>query len=1154
MKKILSALISIILLIGAVGITPVMAIELPGTFTFIDTCYSPQKNLYVAIVKDLKDTANTPAKVIASTNGYDWEITKDKLTPAKHFGHPETRQVIVWWEAEEKFVMSINNRTLISDDARNWVESPNAEMAGANTTVETNGKQLALAAGATVKVFDSMDSPAKKYPLGDAGAISKTIGLTPKTTADESMMYAVGDQYKTWYFNAAGVKTTQTQNISVHPVDMAWSDAFDGWVLVNKTPVLRILNRNETPKYTSFSVMKLSDGTDNTEKFTGLGVGKDNVVVGTENGRMLVAPHDISSLTVDVPWIIAEGGNGSECNEEVRSITEVNDGMFLVASEHKLFMLMEDGDGVWRFYDTAKDGIELEETRFEIPASGTFTTTLNPMHYNYKGEPSEDEIAALVLMTERLPEGITCTQASDTSIQLSIDSTATGGHELSFTAMTKSGKQKEFTVTVVNEDHIEITGRDRLAVPLTGEEAEKYEYTVEVIGTDGEKMSRETAINVDKMPDGAVFDDSTKTFIIDSSVKSGELVFTGYSKTKPDNKLEKTVSVEGRAPEEIVFNEPQTEVFIPDEGTGEFAYAATVYDQIEKEIKNVLNTATNQIVALKLDWTVEPKDIESMNGITIDKDTGVLSVDHSAVMGTITIKAEERTTHDTAELDVTISYTDLRMAKEDLSEFTIDTTQPVTQDINLIKTGKFESEISWRSSDEDIIKTDGKVIRPSREDKKVTITGTSKKNSASTSVKYELVVTKADNLCTNGDLADGTYTGWTPMTETLLSIVKDGEDNVLNVNGKGAYQVITFTNDSSYAFKAKVKAQSGAKIKLVSQKCGTITEITANGDWQDIAASYDFRKQKKSFDDNIYIECSSGLQIKGLTVWEITLELNEVASAVNRAVYTKNASDINAAKALLDKFYAIPIRNELYKKVNQINSSTGGTGGGSGGSAPSKKNQSPSDANTNTPVISIPVSVPSNDNTADELDTFLLRFKDMKNHWARADVEYMAELGIVNGDENDIFRPDDSVSRAEFATMITLAMGQEAMPYENSFFDIISEDCYSGYVQTVKSNDYMSGYDGLFKPNDAITREELARVIVSAYNSKANTKLQTGKTLYFNDIDDISYWAYDYIVEAADMGFIYGITDELFAPKLPATRAQAAVMLKRVYDKLNPSA
>lgn len=1159
MKKILSALISVMLLIGAVGITPVMAVELPGTFTFIDTCYSPQKDLYVAVVKDLENTANTPAKVLASTNGYDWEITKDKLDLAKHFGHPENRQVIVWWEAEEKFVMCINNRTLISEDARNWVESPNADMAGSNTTVETNGKWLVLAAGATVKVFESMDAPAKKYPLGDSGAIAKTIGLTPSTTADENMMYAVGDQYKTWYFNAEGTKTTQTQNISVHPVDMAWSDALDGWVLINKTPVFRVLKHEETPRYTNFNSMKLSDGTDNTEKFTGMGVGKDYIVVGTESGRMLVAPNDPSSLTVDVPWVIAEGGNGSECNEEIRSISEVKDGMFMVASKTKMFMLMQEGD-TWRFYDTDKDAIALDKTRFEIPVSGTFTTTLNPVHYNYKGEPSEDKVAVIDLMTASLPAGIKSEPISDTSIKLSIDSTVKGGHQLEYRAITTSGKMKTFTVTIVDEGVIQITGRDRLAIPLKEEEPEIYEYAVDVVGTDGENMSRETAIKIEKMPEGVVFDNAAKTFTVDKNVKSGELVFTGYSVTNPDNKLEKTVTITGRAPENVVFNEPQTECFIPNEGTSEFKYSATIYDQIEKEMKRVLNTSTNQIVDAKLDWTVAPKEIESIDGISIDNDTGILSVDHSAVLGTVTIKAEEHTTKAFAELDVTLNYTDLRMAQEDLAEFTIDESVPVTEKyISLPRKGKyFESEISWRSSDETLMDSGfGMVNRPSRQDKKVTLIGTSKHGTASTSVKYELVIKKADNLCPawiSVNPPQAIY--WKPMTDTVVRVVQDGEDYVVHSNGRGAYQTLMLTNDSSYALKATVKASQGGTIKLVSQTGGTLAEITANGEWQTIEAQYDTRKQKAQFGDNIYLQYNGSLKIKDLVVWEITLELNEVTAAVNKAAYTKNSADINAAKALLDKFYDIPVRNELYKKVNQINSSAGGSGGGGGGggSTSSNKHQPPSLADTGEPVVSIPIKTPSNDNTADELDTFLLRFKDMKNHWARKDVEYMAELGIVNGDENDIFRPDDSVSRAEFATMITLAMGQEAMPYENSFFDIVSDDWYSGYVQNVKTNDYMSGYDGLFKPDAPITREELARVIVSAYNHKSNTKLETGKTLYFNDIDEVSYWAYDYIVEAADMGFIYGMTDELFAPKLPATRAQAAVMLKRVHEKLNPSA
>ena len=152
--------------------------------------------------------------------------------------------------------------------------------------------------------------------------------------------------------------------------------------------------------------------------------------------------------------------------------------------------------------------------------------------------------------------------------------------------------------------------------------------------------------------------------------------------------------------------------------------------------------------------------------------------------------------------------------------------------------------ISWRSSNEDVIKTDGTVIRPSREDKKVTITGVSKKNAASTEVKYELVVKKADNLCINGDLTEDTVQGWFPKDNTVLSIIKDNEENVLNSSGTGAYQVLTLTNDSSYGFVAKVKATKGSKIRLISEKGGTIAEATATGDYQDIKASYDYRKQR----------------------------------------------------------------------------------------------------------------------------------------------------------------------------------------------------------------------------------------------------------------------------------------------------------------------
>ena len=68
------------------------------------------------------------------------------------------------------------------------------------------------------------------------------------------MRYAVGDQYKIWYFDAEGTKTTLTSNISAQPYDMEYVEGFNGWVMINGTAVLRILVNDETTKYNNFSV------------------------------------------------------------------------------------------------------------------------------------------------------------------------------------------------------------------------------------------------------------------------------------------------------------------------------------------------------------------------------------------------------------------------------------------------------------------------------------------------------------------------------------------------------------------------------------------------------------------------------------------------------------------------------------------------------------------------------------------------------------------------------------------------------------------------------------------------------------------------------------------------------------------------------------
>ena len=1128
------------MLLNTAAISPVSAESvLSGDYTFVDTCYSPEKGLYVTVAKKLSEKTYTPAQIWVSDDMENWKKTKD-FSQAIHNANPETRQTIVWWDAMQMFVVQMNNKVYYSQDAAKWTAVTNDNINGSNQTITTNGDKLVISSRARIKVCSNLEDDPEIFVI-DATANNNTYGKAIGVTPNEPYTYMVTDWYKTWMINPDGNLLSATPNLSAHPFEMVWVDAFGGWIVVNGTSVLRILSGSEV-KYSNFGSMVLSDGTSNEAAFTAAEATSDYVVVGTDDGSFYIAPNDSSSLTIDVPWEIMQTGTANENAEKIRSITAVDNERFLAVSDKTIFMLDRDEEGLWKYYDVSAADMALDYSRIEIPAEGTFTCRLEPVNYNCKGDVSEDPIISFELKSS-LPEGITSEPDGDTAAELSIDSSVTGGHQLKYKAVTEKGMTKEFTITIVDEDHVEIRGLDEAAVPLENEEPEFYEYSAVAVGTDGLDMAREVSLEPISIPDGAEYDSDNKRLILNSGVSNCDIVFRAQSICKPSNSAEKTVKVSLREPRRMELVSGETELYIPDSGSSEITYAVKIYDQMGKEMARVQPI-----------WSITPVGTETTDAVSIDANTGILKIDSSAVLGTIKIKAVSDIKEDVNyETEVNLLYTDLRKALEDISEFTIDTSQPITENINIMPKRTFGSTVVWRSSDESLIKTDGTVIRPSRADKEVTLTQVVKQNRASTEKKYQLTVKKADNLLTNGDFSAGTADGWQAKEGADFTLLEEGENKVLKVTG-GTYRTLTLTNDSSFAFEAKVKAEAGSEVRLVSEKAGKLAAVTADGEYAELKASFDYRKQKNSFEDKIYIECDNAVTIDYLKAYEITLELNEVSAAVNKAVYTKAQSDIDSARTLLNGFYDLPIRNTLTSKLNGIKPSSGGSsGGGGGGGAVSKKDTAPSKADADTGNDIAPPSplAKDDDEHNDTLDTCLLSFKDMKHHWAREDVEYMASLGVAEGDGTGIYRPDDTITRAELAVLLTRTMGLSETPYENSFFDVVSDDWYSGYVQTCRSNDYMNGYDGLFNPNSNITREEIAKVIVSAYNSKSGKKLERGKALYFNDIDSMSYWAYDYIAEAAELGFVNGITEELFAPKNTSTRAEAAVMLRRIYDKLN---
>lgn len=177
-------------------------------------------------------------------------------------------------------------------------------------------------------------------------------------------------------------------------------------------------------------------------------------------------------------------------------------------------------------------------------------------------------------------------------------------------------------------------------------------------------------------------------------------------------------------------------------------------------------------------------------------------------------------------------------------------------------------------------------------------------------------------------------------------------------------------------------------------------------------------------------------------------------------------------------------------------------------------------------------------------------FTDVSTHWAKEEIELLASKQIVTGATSDTFVPNSNITRAEFAALLVRSLGLNVDAASASFTDVKSTDWYAGAVGAAVKADLVTGYqDNSFKPNATITREQMAVMVaraISAAGKTTNSAAASGVLAKFSDLALISSWAQDAVAEAVEGGIINGKTDTTFAPSENATRAQAAVMLKRL--------
>lgn len=177
-------------------------------------------------------------------------------------------------------------------------------------------------------------------------------------------------------------------------------------------------------------------------------------------------------------------------------------------------------------------------------------------------------------------------------------------------------------------------------------------------------------------------------------------------------------------------------------------------------------------------------------------------------------------------------------------------------------------------------------------------------------------------------------------------------------------------------------------------------------------------------------------------------------------------------------------------------------------------------------------------------------FTDVKeNDWFYDSVKYAYENDLMKGISNTEFAPDSDVTRAMFVTVI-YRMENEPQTGKCAFTDVESGSYYENAVAWANENGIVSGIsEECFAPNEPITREQMAAIIYR-YAAFKGYDITTSSSTSYTDNDNISDYAKNAVIWAAEKSVMTGNTDGSFAPKANTTRAQAASVFMRMVENL----
>ena len=194
-------------------------------------------------------------------------------------------------------------------------------------------------------------------------------------------------------------------------------------------------------------------------------------------------------------------------------------------------------------------------------------------------------------------------------------------------------------------------------------------------------------------------------------------------------------------------------------------------------------------------------------------------------------------------------------------------------------------------------------------------------------------------------------------------------------------------------------------------------------------------------------------------------------------------------------------------------------------------------------------SQPNTISTFDRVQKY--RFTDVpSNFWAYESITKMTKEGIMSGYRNGTFKPNDPLSREEAASLFSNMIGDTpSIMLASSFSDITSDRWSSLAIESVARANIISGYgDNTYRPEQYISRQEFAVVAdkflhYQGYRTEDPTALDA---IHFSDQKFIAPWAQSSVRELALWGFINYSTKGLFNPEKYITRGEAAEITYRL--------